>query len=73
MTPASDTRFYLLLISGMVDEDFLASYCPEDTTMTVHNDHIYLTNLYTDQSGIIGIIRQLHNFGCILLFLDTHA
>lgn len=73
MTPASDNRYYFLEISGMLDEDFLASYCPKGTTMTVQNNHIYLTNLHTDQSGIIGIIRQLHNFGCILLVLDTHS
>jgi hypothetical protein len=39
--------------------------------MTVHDNHVILANLHTDQSGIIGIIRQLHNFGCILLTLDA--
>jgi hypothetical protein len=73
MTSASDTRFYTLRISGMLDEDFLASFCPAGSSMTVHDNHVILANLYTDQSGIIGIIRQLHNFGCILLALDTTA
>ena len=71
MTSASDTRFYILRISGMLDEDFLASFCPVGATMTVMDEHIILANLRTDQSGIIGIIRQLHNFGCILLSLDA--
>jgi len=71
MTSASDTRFYILRISGTLDADFMASICPAGATMTVMDEHIILTNLRTDQSGIIGIIRQLHNFGCILQSLDA--
>jgi hypothetical protein len=71
MTLASDTRFYTLRISGILDADFLASYCPAGTTMTIMDDQIILANLQTDQSGILGILRQLHNFGYILLGLDT--
>jgi hypothetical protein len=71
MTTASDTRYYTLCISGTLDADFLASYCPAGATMTFHDDHITLANLHTDQSGILGILRQLHNFGYILLGLDT--
>lgn len=71
MTPASDTRFYTLRISGTLDADFLASYCPAGATMTVKDDHITLANLHTDQSGILGILRQLHNFGCVLHALET--
>jgi hypothetical protein len=71
MTPASDTHFYILRISGTLDADFLVSYCPTGTTMTIHDNQVILANLHTDQSGIIGIVRQLHNFGCILLALDT--
>jgi hypothetical protein len=71
MTPASDTRFYVLRISGTLDADFLASYCPAGATMTIHDDHVILANLHTDQAGILGIIRQIHNFGCILLSLET--
>jgi hypothetical protein len=63
MTLASDTRFYTLRISGSLDADFLASYCPTGATMTFHDDYITLADLRTDQSGIIGSIRKLHNFG----------
>jgi hypothetical protein len=31
--------------------------------------HTTLTNLRADQSGIIGVIRRLHNLGCTLLEL----
>lgn len=73
MTSASDTRDYILQISGTLDADFLASYSPTGATMTIQNDHITLANLRTDQSGTLGIIRQLHNFGCILLSLSTNC
>ena len=71
MTPASDTRYYTLRISGTLDADFLASYCPIGATMTVKGNHITLANLLNDQAGILGIIRQLHNFGCVLLSLSV--
>jgi hypothetical protein len=71
MTPATDIRFYVLHISGTLDADFLASYCPAGVTMTVHDHQVTLANLRTDQAGVLGIIRQLHNFGCILLALST--
>lgn len=69
MTVISDTRSYTLRISGMLDADFLTSYCPAETSMIIYDDHITLSELHTDQAGILGIIRQLHNFGCVLLFL----
>jgi hypothetical protein len=71
MIPASDTRFYTLRISGTLDADFLAAYCPAGATITITEEYAILANLQTDQSGILGILRQLHNFGCILLALDT--
>jgi hypothetical protein len=66
---------YTLTFAGAVDEEFLASFCPEGTAATAVNHHITLTNLRADQSGIIGVIRRLHNLGCTLLELrisDTH-
>lgn len=72
MTPAAETRFYTLRLSGTLDADFLAAYCPAGTSLTIHDGYAILANLHTDQSGLIGIIRQLHNFGCILLDLSTH-
>jgi hypothetical protein len=71
MTFASDICSYTLQFSGTLDDDFLASFCPAGTTLTFHADITTLANLRTDQSGIIGIIRRLHNLGCILLALET--
>lgn len=72
MTHVSDIRIYSLRISGTVDADFLVSYCPPGTTMVINEDTITLANLHSDQAGILGIIRHLHNFGCVVLALDTN-
>lgn len=69
MISTTDAHVYTLTFAGAVDGDFLASFCPEGTVATAVNHHITLTNLRADQSGIIGVIRRLHNLGCTLLAL----
>lgn len=73
MTPASDARTYTLQISGTLDADFLAAFCPPETVIIIEGQRVVLSNLRTDQAGILGIIRQLHNLGCILLDLSTNC
>jgi len=55
----------------MLDDDFLSSYCPEGTTLTTANGMAVLDHIRTDQSGIIGLIRHLHNLGCVILEITT--
>jgi hypothetical protein len=69
MLSTTDIHDYTLVIAGAVDDDFLVSFCPEGTVATAVNHHTTLTNLRADQSGIIGVIRRLHNLGCTLLAL----
>jgi hypothetical protein len=69
MFSTSDVHAYILSFAGVMEDDFLASFCPEGTVATVVDDHTTLTNLRADQSGIIGVIRRLHNLGCTLLEL----
>ncbi len=71
MSAISDNRLYTLTFSGTLDDDFLASYCPEGTTLNTVNEIAVLDHIRTDQSGIIGLIRHLHNLGCVILHLDT--
>jgi hypothetical protein len=70
MTTAADSHTYRLKFSGAPDDDFLADYCPAGTTLTIGMDTFTLSNLRTDQAGVLGIIRSLHNFGCTLLELE---
>lgn len=71
MSAISDNRLYTLTFSGELDADFLASYCPEGTTLTNANGINRLDHFNTDQSGIIGLIRYLHNLGCVILEITT--
>ncbi|MFP4344413.1 MAG: hypothetical protein ACLFU8_06965 [Anaerolineales bacterium] len=63
-------RSYQIRLQGQLDEGFVASFCPEGTCLTREGDTTLLTNIVTDQSGIMGLIRHLHNLGCTLLMLE---
>ncbi len=73
MSAISDNRSYTLTFTGSLDADFLASYCPAGTTLTTANGNAILDHIYTDQSGIIGLIRHLHNLGCVIFKVSTAA
>lgn len=70
MKPAfanSHLFIYRLQIKGQLDDDFLPSYCPPGTRLQRQGELTILANLHTDQSGILGLVRRLHNLGCTLL------
>jgi hypothetical protein len=68
----SATRSYTLIVSGELDADFIAAFCPPETKLEHDGKTLRLTNLRVDQSGLLGIIRSLHNLGCILIFLSIN-
>jgi len=68
-TKDKDVRTYALRLQGHIDADFVASFCPDGTTMTHEGDNTLLANIQTDQSGILGLVRHLHNLGCTILTL----
>ena len=41
--------------------------------LTLSGTHTYILKLHRnlDQSGLIGMLRQLHNFGCVILSLES--
>lgn len=71
MLPDTDMYIYTLSFTGVLDEDFLASFCPEGTVATAVAHRTTLTNLRADQAGVIGVIRRLHNLGCTLVYLSA--
>jgi len=70
MLTAADEHIYTLKFSGTLADDFLAGYCPEGTRLTVESNTFTLSNLCTDQAGLLGIVRSLHNLGYVLLSLS---
>ncbi|GAP11817.1 hypothetical protein BECAL_03011 [Bellilinea caldifistulae] len=69
-TTLSAIRTYTLIIDGELDVDFAAAFCPPDTMLEHDGKTLRLTNLRVDQSGLLGIIRSLHNLGCVLVSLS---
>ncbi len=71
MTPTSTTmtalHCYQLKLAGSLDEEFVRSFCPPGLTLDHEGDMTILSNILTDQSGVIGLIRRLHNLGCTIL------
>jgi len=68
---AQDLRLYQLRVRGHLDEEFVASFCPPGTTLTHEDGTTLLANIQTDQSGVVGLVRHLHNLGCTLIALHS--
>ncbi len=68
-----DLRSYTLKLSGTLDDDFVTSFCPSETIVLRENGMTSLSNIRADQSGIIGLIRNLHNLGCVILSLNSQS
>ena len=67
----SGIRTYTLTLHGELDTDFASTFCPPETTLACDGKTLTLTKLRLDQSGLIGLLRQLHNFGCVILALES--
>ena len=64
-------RTYTLTLSGEPDDDFLPAHCPDGAALVPCGGGVRLENLHTDQAGILGIFRALHNLGLTVLELNT--
>jgi len=70
-TDDNNLRSYRIRIKGRVDEEFVAAYCPPETVLTCAGDAALLSNIRTDQTAILGLVRHLHNLGCTILALES--
>jgi hypothetical protein len=62
---------YRIRLRDRVDEEFVAAYCPAGTRLTCEGDATCLSNIRADQSGVLGLVRHLHNLGCTIVALDS--
>lgn len=67
-----DMHNYTLVFFGQVDDEFLTSYCPDGASITQENQTTTVANIYTDQAGILGVFRVLHNLGCTIQSLTCN-
>lgn len=58
---------YLIWLRGQVDVDDLNSMSPHQITLLDRDPGCTLLSIYTDQSGMIGMLRHLHNLGLHVL------
>lgn len=66
--PQSDR--YRIIIKGVMDEDFLQNYCSPGFILSHQHGRTTLSHLKTDQAGMLGLIRQLHNLGVTVLLVE---
>jgi hypothetical protein len=65
----NDNGLYKLQIRGEATESELNSRSPIHVTVAKTNGGELTLSCVTDQSGLIGLIRQLHSLGFLLLTL----
>ena len=58
---------YNIEIEGQVDEKALSAGSPLQMTIMQINSDVTLLKIYGDQSGLIGLLRYLHQQGFVLL------
>jgi hypothetical protein len=62
-----DQRLYRIHIAGQVAESDIAAFSPPGTTIEPAGEAGTILTVRTDQSGLVGLIRQLHGLGFVLL------
>ena len=67
-----DICTYQILVRGQAAEVDLQPFCPPGLTLEQLEPNTLLT-VVTDQSGIIGLIRNLHGLGLMLLSVNCLA
>ena len=70
-TTIDGIRIYTLTVHGELDADFASTFCPPETTFVRDEKTLRLANLRLDQSGLIGLLRQLHTFGYVIISLES--
>ena len=62
-----DVCIYHIQVRGQVDEDDLNTMSPLKMAVIRADEVATLLTVYTDQSGLIGLLRHLHSRGFVLL------
>ncbi len=65
-----DLYIYRLQVSGQLAAEDIETFSPPGFRIEKMEGNSTCLVVRTDQSGIIGLIRQLHGLGCELLFFE---
>jgi hypothetical protein len=66
-----DIHLYQIQIAGQVAESDISAFCPASTKIAPCGNTYSVLTVHTDQSGLVGLIRQLHGLGFVLLAFNT--
>ncbi len=67
---------YEIRVDGHIDHSIIDRFGPMqliDTVDVLGECTTALTGIVTDQAGIMGLIRHLHNLGIVLLSIERHS
>ncbi len=64
---------YLIRLSGQVDVTELNPASPQKMTLAGMETNATLLSICTDQSGLIGLLRHLHNLGFALVSIERQT
>ena len=62
-----DNNIYLIQLNGQINIDELNSNSPFEMAWMGEDTNSSFFDVYTDQSGLIGMLRHLHARGLVLL------
>lgn len=65
-----DICTYQIKVRGLMDENDLNAMSPVQMTVVWADAASMLFTVHTDQSGLVGLIRHLHERGLALLSVD---
>ncbi len=65
-----DIHWYRILVGGRLVMEDIEPFCPPDFRIEPSGGDSTALVVRSDQAGAIGLIRQLHGFGCVLLFFE---
>ncbi len=65
-----DVNWYRILVRGRLAAEDIAAFCPPDFRIEPSGGDRTALEVRSDQAGAIGLIRQLHGFGCVLLSFE---
>jgi hypothetical protein len=67
-----DVCIYRIEVSDLVDEYAFNAMSPQQIKVVQAEKEITLFTIHTDQSGLIGLLRQLHGQGVTLLSITRN-
>ncbi len=65
-----DITWYRILVRGRLASEDIALFCPPDFRIEPSEGDVTALVVRSDQAGVIGLIRQLHGFGCVLMLFE---